>query len=67
MKSRVRAYKNRAKWHWVASEQVGTFFCYSQTLKTSFFPLSIRLLFGAKASLTIKRSTTVDHLDSYQE
>ena len=44
MESRVRAYKKkRAKGdgRWVASEPA-EHFCHSLTLKTSFFPLSIR-------------------------
>ena len=45
MKSRVRAYKNRAKGSgWQANWR--EHFYHSLTLKTSFFPLSIRLLFG---------------------
>ena len=43
IKSRVRAYKNRANGSgWQANWR--EHFCHSQTLKTSFFPLSIRLL-----------------------
>ena len=54
MKSRVRAYKNRAKGSgWQANWR--EHFCHSLTLKTSVFPLSIRLLFGPITSLTVKK------------
>ena len=66
MKSRVRAYKNRAKGSgWQANWR--EHFCHSPTLKTSVFPLSIRLLFGPITSPTIKKSTSVADLDSNQE
>ena len=66
MKSRVRAYKNRAKGSgWQANWR--EHFSHSLTLKTSVFPLSIRLLFGPIKSPTIKKSTSVADLDSNQE
>ena len=54
IESRVRAYKNRAKgtgWQVNRWEH----FCHSLTLKTSFFPLSIRLLFGAISGPKIEK------------
>ena len=66
MKSGVRTYKNRAKGSgWQANWQEP--FCHSLTLKTSFFPLLIRLLFGPITSPTSKISTAVADLDSNQE
>ena len=66
MKSRVRAYKNRAKGSgWQANWR--EHFCHSLTLKTSVFPLSIRLIFGPITSPTIKKSTSAADLDSNQE
>ena len=66
MKSRVRAYKNRAKGSgWQANWRER--FCHSLTLKTSVFPFSIRLLFGPITSPTIKKWTSVADLDSNQE
>ena len=51
VKSRVRAYKNRAKGSgWQANWR--EHFCHSLAVKTSFFPLSIRLLFGPITSPT---------------
>ena len=66
MKSRVRAYKNRAKGSG-GQANWREHFCRSLTLKTSIFPLSIRLLFGPITSPTIKKSTCVSDLDSNQE
>ena len=66
IKSRVRAIKNRTKGSgWQANWR--EHFCHSMTLKTSVFPLSIRLLFGPITSPTIKKSTSVSDLDSNQE
>ena len=66
VKSRVRAYKNRAKGSgWQANWR--EHFCHSLTVKTSFFPLSIRLLFGPITSPTSEISTPVADLDSNQE
>ena len=66
MKSRVCAYKNRAKGSgWQANWR--EHFCHSLTLKTSVFPLSIRLIFGPITSPTIKKSTSAADLDSNQE
>ena len=66
VKSRVRAYKNRAKGSgWQANWR--EHFCHSLKVKTSFFPLSIRLLFGPITSPTSEISTPVADLDSNQE
>ena len=66
MKSRVRAYKNCEEGSgWQANWR--EHFCHSLTLKTSFFPLSIRFLFGPITNPTIKKSTSVTDLDSNQE
>ena len=66
MKSRVRAYNNRAKGSgWQANWR--EHFCRSLTLKTSVFPLSIRLHLGPITSPTIKKSTSVADVDSNQE
>ena len=66
MKSRVRAYKIRAKGSgWQANWR--EHFCHSLTLKTSVFPLWIRFLSGPITSSTTKKSTSVADLDSNQE
>ena len=62
---RMRKQKPRERL-WVASE-LAEHFCHSLTLRTSVFPLSIRLLFGPITRPTIKKSTSVADLDSNQE